>query len=441
MNVHDSERIAGLLLTEGYALTEDRKKADLIVFNTCSVRQKAEQKFLSELGKIRAMKKHRPALKVAVAGCIARQMGEKLFKRSPHVDYVLGPQNIHTLKNMVKNNHGIAVEENPDIAEMELPVLRKDKGRAWVNIMYGCDNFCTYCIVPYTRGREKSRPAENILKEIKELAEKGFKEVTLLGQNVNSYKGLTGKAVTDINSRGGPLPPLTLLTLSGLLERINNIEGMERIRFVTSHPRDFTDDLINSIAGLRKVCEYVHLPLQSGSTRVLGLMNRGYTADDYREKIDRLRQKVPGVAITSDILVGFPTETDKDHRETIKALEDIEFDGIYAFKFSPRPGTAASVMEEQVSEDIKLERLQEVFRLQDEITLAKNKILEGSVQEILVEGPGKTPPEGVAPFTGRTRTNKIVNFTPPENSSNLIGKLITVRIFKAKRHSLEGEVK
>jgi tRNA-2-methylthio-N6-dimethylallyladenosine synthase len=412
MNVHDSEKMAGVLSSEGYLQTESQKDADIIIFNTCSIRQKAEQKFLSELGKTKFMKRNRPGLKLAVAGCIAQQMGDSLFKRAPHVDYVLGPQNIHTLGDMVKNGPGIALEDNPDIADTELPAIRKGEGRAWVTIMYGCENFCTYCVVPYTRGRERSRPEENILSEIRGLVDDGFLEVTLLGQNVNSYRSGTN--------------------FPGLLRKINNINGLERVRFVTSLPRDLTWELIHCMAELDKVCEHIHLPLQSGSTRILGLMNRGYSYDEYKRKIDRLRNRVPGIAITSDIISGFPTETELDHESTIRALNDIRYDGIYSFKYSKRPNTAASTMEGQLDEDIKLKRLQEILRLQDDITLSINKRLEGSAHEVLVEGRSQTDP---SKLTGRTRTNKIVNFRGPDN---MAGKIITVRIKTARRHSLEG---
>jgi tRNA-2-methylthio-N6-dimethylallyladenosine synthase len=360
------------------------------------------------------MKKKRPGLKVAVAGCIAQQMGEGLMKRAPHVDYMLGPQNIRVLGDLAKRGSGIALEDNPDIAGADFPAVRGQKGRAWVTIMYGCDNFCTYCVVPYTRGRERSRPSENIVNEIRGLASDGCKEVTLLGQNVNSYKSDT--------------------SFPGLLEKINRINGMERVRFVTSHPRDLGDELIEAMAGLEKVCENIHLPFQSGSNRILGLMNRGYSYDQYREKIEKIRARVPGVAITTDIIAGFPTETEEDHRDTKRALEEIRFDGIFAFRYSKRPDTAASTMEGQLDEEVKLGRLHEILEIQDDITLSINKALEGSVQEILVEGEVGTGPSGLA---GRMRTNKIVHI---KGGDALEGKIIPVRIRKAMRHSLEGEV-
>ncbi|MDO8747145.1 MAG: MiaB/RimO family radical SAM methylthiotransferase, partial [Thermodesulfovibrionales bacterium] len=257
MNVHDSEKMAGILKAEGYAETTNTEDADLIIFNTCSIRQKAEQKFRSELGRIKLLKTKNPLLKIAVAGCIAQQRGRDILKRNPHVDYVFGPQNIHKLSAMLTTNTMVCIEDNPEIQHTDLPAERKGNVKAWVSIMYGCNNFCSYCIVPYTRGRERSRPSQNIYEEIYELAEKGFKEVTLLGQNVNSYN-------SDTN-------------FPGLLRGIGHIKGVERIRFVTSHPRDLSDELILCIKELPKTCEHIHLPLQSGSDRILKLMNRGST--------------------------------------------------------------------------------------------------------------------------------------------------------------------
>jgi len=414
MNVHDSEKMAGILASEGYTEARSREEADVIIFNTCSIREKAEQKFLSELGKIKSLKRRRPGLKVAVAGCVAQQMGSKLLSRAPHVDFLLGPQNLHKVCDMAGDTAvATALEENPSLADEELPALRKEKGRAWVSIMYGCNNFCSYCIVPYTRGRERSRPSENIVREIRGLAAEGFKEVTLLGQNVNSYRSDTD--------------------FPGLLRRIDAVEGIERVRFVTSHPKDFAEALIDAMAGLPSVCEQIHLPLQSGSSRILGLMNRRYSYEEYREKVMRLREKIPGIAITTDIIAGFPTETEEDHEATMGALREIEFDGIFAFRFSPRPGTKAAEMGGRLPEEVGLGRLREILALQDEITLKKNKSIEGTVQEVLVEGPSESDPQKL---TGRTRTNKIVNFTGNADS----GELIEVEITEARRHSLEGRL-
>ncbi len=411
MNVHDSEKMLGILEEKGYKETDQPSKADLIIFNTCSIRQKAEQKFYSELGRIKFYKKRRKDLKIIVAGCIAQQEGKNIFKKAPHVDFIIGPQNIHKLEK-INDNKEVLIEENPEIALNDLPVKRNNNISAWITIMYGCNNFCSYCVVPFTRGRERSRPSENIYKEIMELSEKGYKEITLLGQNVNSY-------YSDIN-------------FQQLLRRINKIEGIERIRFVTSHPKDLSEDLIFAIQELDKVCEHIHLPLQSGSDEILKRMNRKYSYKDYLKKVNMLRKNITDISITSDIITGFPGETDEDHSETLKALKEIEFDGIFAFKFSPRPGTKAERMDNQINENIKSERLYEVLMLQDMITERKNKSLEGTIQEILIDGFDEM---NINKLSGRTRTNKIVTI---DSQNFKQGDIINVLITKGRKHSLEG---
>jgi len=413
MNVHDSEKILGILEGEGYCQTGNPHKADLIIFNTCSIRQKAEQKFFSELGRAKAYKKRRRHTKIAVAGCIAQHEGENILRKAPYVDFVFGPQNIHILKDFINGRSKVvAVDDNPEIASKDLPVRRNDKVKAWVTIMYGCNNFCSFCIVPYTRGRERSRPSESISIEVRTLAKEGYKEITLLGQNVNSYRSDTD--------------------FPGLLRKLDRVGGIERIRFVTSHPRDLSEELLDAMADLQKVCEHIHLPLQSGSTKTLRLMNRGYTYEDYIRKVSRLREKVPGISITSDIIAGFPGETEDDHIQTIKALREIDFDGIFAFKFSPRPGTRASRAEAQLPEWLKSERLSQILAVQDEITEGENRSLEGTIQEILIEGESETDSEKLM---GRTRTNKIVNI--PKTGVEK-GSLIFVEITRGRKHSLEG---
>jgi tRNA-2-methylthio-N6-dimethylallyladenosine synthase len=328
---------------------------------------------------------------------------------------VFGPQNIRVL------NHigspvipSVATEDNPDIAQEALPAARQDGVKAWVTIMYGCDNFCSYCIVPYTRGREKSRPVSHILEEVSHLAGKGYREITLLGQNVNSYTSDTD--------------------FPGLLRKLDTISGIERIRFVTSHPRDLSDELIAAMAELKSVCEHIHLPLQSGSDRVLQLMNRGYSYDAYINKISRLRERIPEIAITTDIIAGFPGESAEDHACTLRALREIEFDGIFAFKFSQRPGTKAAEIMEQVPDGIKSQRLDDILDVQDEITSRKNTSLEGTVHEILIEGCGDTD---IKQYIGRTRTNKIVTVS---DTTLQAGLLLRVEIIRGRRHSLEGKV-
>jgi tRNA-2-methylthio-N6-dimethylallyladenosine synthase len=421
MNVHDSEKIAGIFSKTGYEESEESKKADVIVLNTCSIREKAEQKFFSELGRLKKVKQHNPNLKIAVAGCIAQQRGRQLFKRFPYIDFIFGPNNIDSVQKWIRttdNGQRITVlDDNPEYHHKLLPVKREGQVRAWISIMYGCDNFCAYCVVPYTRGRERSRPPEDIYREIELLAEQGYKEVTLLGQNVNSY----GK---NINEN---------IDFAGLLEKLHEINHMERIRFITSHPRDLSEKLIEAMEGLPKVCEHLHLPLQSGSDKILQLMNRGYTYVDYKKKIDMLRNALPHISITTDIITGFPGETEEDFELTISALREIEYDGIFSFKYSKRPDTRALSLPDHLKEYIKSDRLSRVLSLQEDITYKKNKSLEGLITEILVEGKSDTDPDKI---TGRTRTNKIVNFYGNESD---IGKLLNVRIIEAKQHSLYGE--
>ncbi len=413
MNVHDSEKILGVLERKGYALTDSPGNADLIIFNTCSIRQKAEQKFYSELGRIRPLKRKKRGLRIGVGGCIAQQEGKGLLKKAPHVDFVFGPQNIHILDQVHEMASGlISLEENPEIATYDIPVSRNRGVKAWVAIMYGCNNFCSYCVVPYTRGRERSRPSENILEEVKRLAESGYKEICLLGQNVNSYK-------SDVD-------------FPDLLRKLSRVNDIQRIRFVTSHPKDISPELIMVMADSPKICEHIHLPLQSGSQDILKNMNRGYTYEDYTKSVSELRRMIPAISITADIISGFPGETEADHALTIRALKEIEFDGIFAFKFSPRPLTRAAQMPDQVPEKIKSQRLSEILEVQDEITSKENKSLEGTIQEILIEGESEFVPEKLM---GRTRSNKIVNI-PKDNVSE--GTFVTAEITKGRKHSLDG---
>jgi tRNA-2-methylthio-N6-dimethylallyladenosine synthase len=411
MNIHDSEKMLGLLSENGYSSTETPENADLIIFNTCAIREKAEQKFYSQLGRAKILKEINKDLKIAVAGCVAQDAKKRIFKKAPFVDYILGPQNIHMLNDMLLKKQSIATEENHRIALNEFSTKRQNKLKAWVSIMYGCNNFCSYCIVPYTRGREVSRPSSSIISEIRELARQGYQEVTLLGQNVNSYR-------SDIG-------------FVDLLKQIDAI-NINRVRFVTSHPRDFSVDLINAIADLQSLCEHIHLPLQSGSDSVLKSMNRGYSYEEFLNKIELLRARIPDIAITTDIIAGFPGETDEDFLDTVRALKEIGFDGIFAFKYSKRKGTKACEMSGQIPDNIKSERLACILSLQEDITYKKNKALEGSVQEVFIEGPSET---NVDMLSGRTRTNKIVTIP---NSSEISGSLISVRIQKARHHSLNG---
>ena len=422
MNEHDSERMAGILEAQGYEPAAGPDDADMVILNTCSIREKAEQKFYSELGRLALLKTGDGRKRtIAVAGCIAQQEGARLVSRTPAVDLVIGPSDLARLGGLADRLEatGRPVVEtggDPEYHHRLVPSSRRDGLKAWVSIMYGCDNFCTYCVVPHLRGRERSRPASDIVGEIRVLAGKGYREVTLLGQNVNSY----GKGLAD----GSTFP--------GLLRMVHGVEGIERVRFVTSHPRDLSDDLIAAIRDLSKVCESLHLPVQSGSDRVLKAMNRRYTAAEYRDKIARLRAAVPDIVLTTDIIAGFPGEGDSDFNETLRLLREIEFDGIFAFKYSRRPGTAALALHEHVPEAVKDERLSMVFKLQQDITARRNGRHVGTVQEILVDGKSKKGDT----ISGRTRGNKVVNFP---GSPDLIGSIVNVRILSAGQNSLTGE--
>ncbi len=422
MNEHDSERMAGVLKGQEYVQTEDAATADVIILNTCSIREKAEQKFYSELGRLRSLKLERPGLRIAVAGCIAQQEGKNILSRAPYVDMIFGPSDVARVSELPRlaktwSNPLIEINGDPDYHRKKLPASRSDRLKAWVSIMYGCNNFCTYCIVPYVRGRERSRPPSDVVSEVRELAEQGFKEVTLLGQNVNSY----GKGEADS------------VDFPGLLALVNEVPGIERIRFVTSHPRDLSSELIVALRDLPKVCESLHLPVQSGADPVLTAMNRKYTRAAYLDRIKRLRAAVPHITLTSDIIVGFPGETDQDFSLTLQLLREVEYDNVFAFKYSKRPGTAALKLTGHVPESVKEARLAQVLDLQKEISIRKNAAAGGMTFEVLVDGHSKK----CGQLTGRTRGNKAVNFEGPDS---LIGTLVMVRITGAGESSLSGEL-
>ncbi len=422
MNEHDSERMAGILEGRDYAQAADLADADIVILNTCSIREKAEQKFYSELGRLRSLKRARPGLRIAVAGCIAQQEGANILSRAPYVDMIFGPSDIARLSEIVmkKESRTSPVVDTGGDAEYHrkrIPAVRADGLKAWVSIMYGCDNFCTYCVVPYLRGRERSRPSQDIIDEVQGLAGKGYKEVTLLGQNVNSYgRGTEGN-----------------VDFPSLLGRINNETGIERIRFVTSHPRDLSDGLISALRDLSKVCESLHLPVQSGSDGILAAMNRGYTRAHYLEKVKGLRVAVPDIALTSDIIVGFPGETDEDFEMTMKLLNEVRYDGIFAFKYSKRPGTAALKLSGHLLDEVKEARLAKVLAVQREITIQKNKEHVGTIKEVLIDGRSKRGGK----LTGRTRGNRVVNVAGPLSR---IGSLVSVGITSAGMNSLTGEI-
>ncbi len=423
MNKYESERMAGILVGLGYEITGQTRGADLILLNTCSIRDKAEQKVYSQLGQLKWLKRDNPDLIVGVCGCVAQQEGENILQRAPYVDLVFGPQNIPKLPALLTGiqtrRHQLSdLADNPLWDEQLFPIQRDNPCQAWVTVMQGCDKFCTFCVVPYTRGREQSRPTAAIVHEVQALADQGYKEVTLLGQNIDSYgkRSPEGKDLAD------------------LLEMLNPIHGIERIRFITSHPRDFSEKLMKTVGTLDKVCEYIHLPVQSGSSVTLRRMHRGYTRDDYLVQVERLRALVPDVALSTDLIVGFPGESDDDFAQTVQLVQAVEFDSMYLFKYSPRPGTRAATFDDQVSEAVKSERFTALLAVQEAIQLCRNRARIGRCEEVLVEGPSK---KGSVQLTGRTRQNRPVNFV---GHPSLTGSLVTVRIEQVGAHSLEGKV-
>lgn len=425
MNQYDSERILGIMARQGYHQTDCIEAADLILLNTCSVRDKAEQKVYSMLGSWKELKQLRDGIIIGVGGCVAQQEGEALLKRVPHLDLVFGTQNIHKLPEMVEQVAArqarpveIAFYRDPDYMEDAGGLPRVRGVKAYVTIMQGCNKVCSFCIVPHVRGREISRPSSRIVAEVESLIEQGVIEVMLLGQNVNSYGKLTPGE----------------LSFAELLRRIDRIAGVERIRFTTSHPQDLSPELIDAFADLDRVCEHLHLPVQSGSDSVLSRMRRGYTRLEYLDRILRLRSRCPDIALSTDIIVGFPGETEAEFAQTLELLEQLEYDEIFSFMYSPRPQTvSAKIYADDVPDDAKKERLKRVQMLQREISLKKNRSRIGCVDEILVEGPAKLRN---GQMMGRTRGNRIVNIP---GSADLVGRLIPIKIIGATANSLLGE--
>ncbi len=426
MNQHDSDRIVQLMRQMDYTPTDNLEEADLVFLNTCSVRDKAEQKVYSALGRWRELKEKKREVIIGVGGCVAQQEGESLLRRVPHLDLVFGTHNIHKLPQMVREVQlagnrpvEIAFYREPSYLEEPEGRPRVEGAKAYVTIMQGCNKVCSFCIVPYVRGREISRSSENILSEVEHLARHGVKEVMLLGQNVNSY----GK-----KSPGE-------LTFSQLLNRINDIEGLERIRFTTSHPQDLSPELIEAYAKLEKLCEHLHLPVQSGSDTVLQRMRRGYTRGEYVGRIQRLRDQSPDVALSTDIIVGFSGETEEEFEQTLEILREVEYGEIFAFTYSLRSQTAAAKMyPDDVPHEVKKDRLQRVLRLQTEISLRKNKQKIGHVEEVLIEGPSKLRKGQIM---GRVRNNRVVNLMGPDQLS---GEMVQVRITGASANSLLGKL-
>jgi tRNA-2-methylthio-N6-dimethylallyladenosine synthase len=422
MNEYDSDHVGQLLQPRDFVATEDPRKADLIIINTCAVRAKPEQKAYSLLGRMMALKKRNPRLILGIMGCIAQQWGTILFDRFPGLDFVLGTKEIGNLPEILSRlERGTKVFAADLNLVSTFPAVRPSyftgRVKSFVTIMEGCNNFCTYCIVPYVRGREVSRPPEDILGETTALVAQGVKEVTLLGQNVNSYR--SGR------DHGDGFP--------SLLRRANALDGLLRIRFTTSHPKDLSDELIQCFGELEKLCPHVHLPFQAGSNRILKAMRRGYTREHYIELTEKLRGTRPDIAITSDVMVGFPGETEIDFEFTIDLVRKIEFDNLYSFKYSDRAGTRAEKMGPKVPEAEKASRLDVLQKLQKAISLSKNKLLVGSTVQVLVEGRSKRENQ----MTGRTGTNKVVNFNC---NSNMLGRIINVSVKRCSPNSLWGEV-
>lgn len=427
MNEYDSSKMADLLeSTHGLTLTEDPEEADILLLNTCSIREKAQEKVFHQLGRWKNYKKTKPEIIIGVGGCVASQEGDHIRKRAPFVDIIFGPQTFHRLPEMInqirnKENDHIMDISFPEIEKFDrLPEPKSEGPTAFVSIMEGCNKYCTYCVVPYTRGEEVSRPCDDVIYEIAQLAAQGVREVNLLGQNVNAYRGATFD--------GG------ICTFAELLRLVASIDGIDRIRFTTSHPIEFTDDIIEVYKDTPELVSFLHLPVQSGSDRILNLMKRTHTALEYKSIIRKLHKARPGILISSDFIVGFPGETEEDFEQTMKLIADVNFDVSYSFVYSARPGTPAADMEDNVPEEEKKERL---YRLQQRINqqaLQFSRQMLGTVQRILVEGPSK---KDKMELTGRTENNRIVNF---EGQPSMIGQFVDVEITDVYTNSLRGKV-
>lgn len=434
MNERDSETLAGMLAERGYREETKRDEADVIIMNTCSVRENADQRFFGTLGQLKRIKEQRPSLVVAVCGCMMQQQHviDTLKTKYPWVDIVFGTHNIHQFPQLLEHvlSQGekvVDVWENGGAITEGLPSKRKFQHKAFVNIMYGCNNFCTYCIVPFTRGRERSRRPEDIQKEVEDLVQSGVKEVILLGQNVNSYGVSPYEGSYWAGEGTGPDFP-------GLIQLLAETQGLERIRFMTSHPKDLSDRLIQTFQTCSKLCGHIHLPVQSGSDRVLAKMNRSYTKEDYLNLVKRLRQSLPHIAITTDIIVGFPGEEEEDFEETLDLCRRVRFDSAFTFLYSIRKDTPAERFSDQIPEEIKHQRFNRLVETINQITAEKNKAYKGKVALVLTEGVSKNDP---GMLTGRTDCNRLVNFS---GSKQLIGSLVPVKITEAKTFSLTGSV-
>lgn len=423
MNASDTEHYAGQLEELGYIPAEDFHAADVIIVNTCCVRESAEKKIAGKIGELKNVKTKNPEVVICVAGCMAQKDGEKLLKKHPQVDLLLGTAYVNDFKNILTDyladrKGALYTDLTIHQSEFEGKMVRQSPFSAWIPIMYGCNNFCTYCIVPYVRGRERSRAIENIVAEIEQAVKEGYKEFTLLGQNVNSY----GK---DFGEKDA---------FAKLLRRVNEIEGVERVRYMTSHPRDMNEEVIKAVAECEHVCENFHVPFQAGSDEILRKMNRGYTREKYLELINMIRSYVPDAAITTDIIVGFPGETEQDFEDTLALVQEVGFDAAFTFIYSKRSGTPAAKMEGQVPLDVKKERLNRLMEVQNLSSLHRNEEMLGKVVEVLAEGPSRNP----AVWTGRTRTNKIVLW-PVEGKVYQPGDKVMVKVDTAQTWLVKGK--
>jgi tRNA-2-methylthio-N6-dimethylallyladenosine synthase len=429
MNEYDSAKMADVLReAEGTIKTDTPEDADIILFNTCSVREKAQEKVFSDLGRVRELKQKNPDLIIGVGGCVASQEGESIVKRAPYVDVVFGPQTLHRLPEMLQARRAKGRAQIdisfPEIEKFDhLPPARVEGVSAFVSIMEGCSKYCSYCVVPYTRGEEVSRRFDDVLAEVAQLVSQGVKEITLLGQNVNAYRGMMSDGETA--------------DFALLIEYLAEFEGIERIRYVTSHPKEFTQRLIDVYARVPKLVSHLYLPAQHGSDKVLAAMKRGYTVLEYKSIIRRLREVRPDITISSDFIVGFPGETDADFEALMKLVDDIGYDNSFSFIFSPRPGTPAANLPDDTSHDVKLGRLQRLQKVIADNTRRYSDAMVGSVQRVLVEGPSKRDPNELQ---GRTENNRVVNFDGGPHASRLVGQFIEVHITESHPFSLRGDV-
>jgi len=436
MNEYDSDRMADVLAaSEGAQKTDRIEDADIVLFNTCSVREKAQEKVFSDLGRVRALKRERPDLLIGVGGCVASQEGEAIVERAPYVDLVFGPQTLHRLPEMIARRRQTGRPQVdirfPEIEKFDrMPPARSEGASAFVSIMEGCSKYCSFCVVPYTRGHEISRPLDDVLVEIAGLVAQGVREVTLLGQNVNAYRGaLGGVGTNETPASAGAVADLALL-----LELVCELPGIERVRYTTSHPKEFGQRLIDAHARLPKLAAHVHLPVQSGSDRILAAMKRGYTVLEYKSIVRRLREARPELSLSSDFIVGFPGETAADFEKTLRLVEEIGFDASFSFVYSPRPGTPAADLPDDTPQAEKLERLQRLQAINDAHAHAIGASMIGSVQRVLVEGRARRDDSELA---GRTSNNRVVNF---RGASECIGGFVEVRVTEARTHSLRGEL-